>query len=333
MNGVIMQKTGGCLALFIVFMILASACERTDVELLDPDSAGVWTVYDMSDGLPSNQVSDIKLDRKGNLWFTFPGYGTAMYNNQTWTYYRASTSQILNDAVNCVAETADGQIVFGTSDGLSFLSSDNVWSSYNDPTSTMNINAIKVGSNGWIWVGTNDQGFYVNNGSGFTKVLTDQYKKVNSIEEGIQGNIYLGTDNGIIRWNGSTYSYITLAEGLPSNKISAIKLDKRERLWIGTRNGKTASWLDWRGIHQLNLMAGADSVHIKDIFEDRSGNVWFATRANGLIKYNGVIPYSYKVFNGFPDNNVNCIAEDKSGNLWIGLENKGLVKYTLPINK
>jgi ligand-binding sensor domain-containing protein len=84
-------------------------------------------------------------------------------------------------------------------------------------------------------------------------------------------------------------------------------------------------------MHQLNLMAGADSVNIRDIFEDRAGNVWFATGRNGLIKYDGVLPYSFKEFNGFPEDKVNCIAEDKDGNLWFGLESKGVVKYSLPI--
>jgi ligand-binding sensor domain-containing protein len=197
----------------------------------------------------------------------------------------------------------------------------------------MYVNSIKVASNGWIWVGTQNQGYYVNNGTGFAKNFNDKYKNVNVIEEGINGNIYLGTDNGIILWDGSGYSYISKDNGLPDNKISSLYLDKKERLWIGTDGGKTVSWLDKRGLHQLNLMTGMDSIHVKDIWEDRRGDVWFATFKNGLIRYDGVIPFSFRVSNGFRENMIYSIAEDKDGNLWFGLYSKGVAKYTLPIDK
>lgn len=337
MNGIIIRKNNSLWAVILVFMILTIACQRNEYDLLDPETAGVWTYYTTADGLPSDQVRDIKLDSRNNLWFTFPGYGMAKLADNTWTYYRASTTPILNDGVICVAEAADGKMIFGTSNGLSILSTTAtgiVWSSYLDPVTSMYVNTIKVASNGWIWVGTQSQGFYVNSGTVYTKNLTDQYKNVNFIEEGPQGNIFIGTDNGIIKWDGTAYSYITTTNGLPNNKVRSMHFDRKERLWIGTDGGKTVSWIDKRGLHQLDLMTGSDSVFVKDIFEDKSGDIWFATFNNGVIRYDGVIPHSYKFsLNGFPEDNVYSIAEDKDGNLWFGLYSKGLVKYTLPLNK
>jgi ligand-binding sensor domain-containing protein len=337
MNGIIIRKKNSLWAVTLVFVILLYACQRTEYFLLDPETAGVWTLYTTADGLPSNQVRDIKLDSKNNLWVTFPGYGMAKLANNTWTYYRASTTPLLNDGVICVAEAADGKMIFGTSNGLSILSattSGNVWSSYLDPVTSMYVNSIKVASNGWIWVGTQNQGFYLNKGSGFIKNFTDLYKNVNVIEEGPQGNIFIGTDNGIIKWDGTAYTYLTTSNGLPSNKIRSLRLDSKERLWIGTEGGKDVSWIDRRGMHQVNLMTGSDSVFVKDIFEDRSGDIWFATFNNGVIRYDGVLPHSYKFsLNGFPEDKVYSIGEDNEGNLWFGLYSRGLVKYTLPINK
>jgi len=316
-----------------VFLMLLYACERNNYDLLDPATAGVWTYFDTSTGLPSNHVRDIQRDSQGNLWFSFPGYGTAKYDNLTWNYYRTGATPLLNDGVICTAETTDGKIMIGTSNGISILDNNNVWSSYKDPVTSMFVNSIKVASNGWIWVGTQNQGYYVNKGSGFVKNVTDRYKNVNVIEEGVNGNIYLGTDSGLIRFDGSVYTYLSKANGLPDNKISSLHLDKKERLWVGTDGGKTVSWIDKQGLHQLNLMTGSDSVHVKDIWEDRSGDVWFATFKNGLIRYDGVIPYSFRVSNGFRENMIYSIAEDKEGNLWFGLYSKGVAKYTLPINK
>ena len=317
--------------LAVAAVLIVTSCERNDYELLDPESAGKWTLYTKADGLPSNYVEDIKLDSRQNLWFTFPGYGAGRYDYNSWTFFRTSTSDLLNDGVICLEESSSGTIIFGTSDGISFLSDSNIWSSYTDPASEMYVNTIKVASNGWIWVGTRDQGFYVNSGSGFTKTLLAQYKTVNIIEEGANGYIYLGTDNGIVRWNGVSYSYLGVADGLPNNRVTAMHYDRKGRLWIGTDAGKNISWIDDKGIHQVNLMTGTDSVKVRDIREDRKGDVWFATKDNGLIRYDGVVPHVIKDFNGITETIVNCIGEDRDGNLWFGLNSKGVVKYTLPV--
>jgi len=311
--------------------MLLSACERNDYDLVDPASAGKWTFYSTADGLPGNKVTDIQIDSRNNLWFTFPGEGTAKFDNSSWTYYKAGTTPLLDNLVNCVAEAADGRIIFGTADGLSILSATNVWSSWVDPVTSMYVNTIKVASNGWIWVGTANQGFYVNNGTAFTKMLTDNYKTVNIIEEGRGGNIFIGTDNGIVKWDGLTYSYITTDNGLPMNRVSSLYHDSRDRLWVGTAGGKTVSWIDTKGMHQLDLMTGADSIFVQDIFEDRKGNIWFATQRTGLIMFDGIIPIPESANNTIPDDRVNCIAEDREGNLWFGFESKGIASYTLPI--
>jgi ligand-binding sensor domain-containing protein len=331
MRGSSLRKHLRFAALALVFLMLFSACERNNYELADPASAGQWTYYSTADGLPGNRVTDIQLDSKNNLWFTFPGEGTAKFDNSSWTYYKAGSSPLLNNIVNCVAESADGKMIFGTSNGISILSSTNVWSSYVDPVSSMYVNTIKVASNGWLWVGTESQGFYVNNGTGFAKTLTDSYKNVNAIEEGASGYMFIGTDNGIVKWDGSSYSYITKASGLPADKISTLRFDSKKRLWVGTEGGKTASWIDSKGLHQVDLMASTDSLFIKDIHEDRKGDIWFATHRTGLIKFNGVYPVFFRTTNGFPEDKVNCIAEDKDGNLWFGFETKGIARYTLSI--
>ncbi len=318
----------------ILILIFIISCERNSYDLLDPDSAGVWTLFDVSDGLPGNKVSDIKLDSRNNLWMTFPGQGIAKYTDGSWTYYKAATSPLLSNTVSCVAETSDGNLVFGTSTGVSILSGSNTWSSYLDPVVTMIVTSVKVVSDGSVWVGTAGQGFYVNKGSGFVKTNVDSFKSitVNAIEEDNSGNIWIATNNGLIKWNGSGYSYMNVADGLPDKRISTILRDSKHNLWIGTKGGKTVSWIDTKGIHQLSLLNGRDSCAINDIFEDRGGNIWFATDSTGVIKYNGIIPHIYNIATRFPENTVNSIGEDKYGNLWFGLTTKGIVKYTLPIN-
>jgi ligand-binding sensor domain-containing protein len=337
-----MRKAGiiqnfGSFAGILVCLLALLSCERTNYDLLDPSSAGTWTHYDTSNGLPGNTVSGIKLDSEGNLWMTFPGQGAAeMAANGTWTTYKTSNSAILNNAATCLAQTASGTFIFGTSNGVSLLTGTSSWSSYIDMTATMIVTSIKVASNGAIWVGTSDQGFYVNRGSGFVKTIFSLYQNVNAIEEDNSGNIWIGTNRGLIKWDGSSYAFLTSINGspLPDNKISCIRQDGNNRLWIGTRGGKQVAWVDKSGLHNLSLMNGRDSCVINDIFQDRRGNVWFATANDGLVCYDGIVPKSFRTIDGLglPEDKIMTIGEDKNGNLWFGLESKGVVKYTLPIN-
>jgi ligand-binding sensor domain-containing protein len=329
----IIQNFGSFAGILLCSLALLS-CERTNYELLDTASAGKWTHYDTSNGLPGNTVSGIKLDNDGVLWMAFPGQGTAKYANGSWELYTKANSPILSNSINCLAQAIDGDIIFGTTNGISILSEGNIWTSYIDASTTMAVTSIKVASDGAIWVGTSDQGFYVNRGLGFVKTYIDLYQNINAIEEDNKGNIWIGTNRGLIKWNGTSLAFLADYNGslLPGNKISCIRQDRSNRLWIGTSGGKHVAWVDDSGLHNLSLLNGRDSCIINDIFQDRRGNVWFATANDGLVCYDGIIPKSYRIIDGLPEDKVRSIGEDKDGNLWFGLESQGVMKYTLPLN-
>lgn len=317
----------------LLALALATACEKTGDELYDPEEAGVWTLFNTASGLPSDNVEGIALDRDNNLWVTFPSSGAAKYSNGAWTVYRTTNSEILSDAVTSVSATDGGNIIIGTTDGISVLSANGLWTSYRDPeAATMYINCARVTSAGHIWVGTRDNGLYIDTGSGFTRLDETQFPNVMAIEEDNDNNVYVGTGNGIMKWNGTSWIRITEASGLPSNKVTALRTDNKGRLWVGTADGIRVAYIDMSGIRRISLMAGATATNITDIFEDRRGHMWFSTSGKGVIRYDGVIPHSYKLYNGFFEDDVTCIGEDEEGNLWFGLRSKGLVRYTLPLN-
>jgi ligand-binding sensor domain-containing protein len=319
-------------AVLIIIQVSLTTCEKPEYDLLDPSTAGTWTLYTTSTGLPSDQVRDIKLDTRNNMWVAFSGGGVGKYSNGTWTYYNTSNSPLVSNAVSALEPTSDGGMIIGTYYGICIVSASEGWSYFIDPyVTTMRINAIKVASNGWIWLGTQNLGFYVIFEDEYVNMYAEGFENVNAIEEDASGNIYLGTDNGLLKWDGSGYSYYSYMDGLPDNDIEALYYDSRRRLWIGTNGGDKIAWLDSNGIHQLSLMNGTSGTFVRDIFEDIKGNLWFGTWWDGLIQYDGEIPHSYKEYNGFTEDDVNALGEDAEGNLWIGLYSKGLVKYVLPL--
>ena len=326
-------KTDILEAIVIIFILsLSSACEKTEYDLLDTESAGVWKLYNTTTGLPSNQIKDIELDDSGNLWVAFSANGVGKLEDDSWSFYVSANSPIVNNSVTSLESGRNGSMIIGTENGLSYISATGQWSSYKDPLlATMQINCIRTISNGTTWIGTQDQGYYLDDGSDYTQVRVTPFTNINAIEGDSRGNVFLGTDIGLLKWDGSAMTTYTTANGLPDNDVRALFYDSSDKLWIGTSVGQTVSYLDDMGFHRVSLMNSTPGTTVEDIHEDENGDIWFATRLGGLIRYDGVISHSYKVYNGFFENDVTCISEDADGNLWFGLYSKGLVKYTLPI--
>ncbi len=106
------------------------------------------------------------------------------------------------------------------------------------------INDLLVSANGTVWIGTNGDGLYKYNSEidGF-----DHYSEkdglsnliINSMVEDDQGNIWLGTDNGLCHFNTKTQSFENYFKGIPARNFSqraAIKL-KSGKILMGTLHG------------------------------------------------------------------------------------------------
>lgn len=81
---------------------------------------------------------------------------------------------------------------------------------------------------------------------------------------------------------------------------------------------------------QLTTNNGLSNNFVSDIFQDRTGFLWFATD-DGLNRFDG---YEFKVYrnnpedeNSISDNTIISFSEDAKGNLWIGTKNGFVNRY------
>ena len=80
----------------------------------------------------------------------------------------------------------------------------------------------------------------------------------------------------------------------------------------------------WETYNTNNVLV---SDSILSVAEDSKGNLWFGTRSNGVIKYDGKIWSNYTENIGLVNNNyIQAIEEDRFGNIWFGTA-YGMSKY------
>lgn len=91
------------------------------------------------------------------------------------------------------------------------------------------------------------------------------------------------------------------------------KLDSNEK--------KEKQWID-----PLFEIEGQLCQHLRVIYQDKRGDLWFGTNVYGIMRYNGDTLAYFNDEHGFADGRVTGILEDDTGILWIG-SSGGLTKY------
>ena len=95
--------------------------------------------------------------------------------------------------------------------------------------------------------------------------------RIRAIAQTPDGYLWLGTDFGLLRFDGvrSVPWEPPAGESLPNTSIRSLLVARDGRLWIGTGAG-LASWKDGKLIHYLEL----EGLAVTSLLEDREGTVW-----------------------------------------------------------
>ena len=195
-----------------------------------------------------------------------------------------------------------------------------------------------------------------------------------TIFEDSRGAIWFGTTDGLTRYDGENFQTFTTEDGLSQNTIGLIFEDRHGMLWFADgvvlstlERGKpidmsymamplselakeleneipteTLTPTPPRGVSRYDgdmfrIFTLADGLlrdNVKDILEDKTGILWFAT-SSGVNRYDGKEITSV-IFNGpmgmdiLPDwwNQVTTITQDTAGNFWFG-STAGITYYNI----
>jgi len=201
-------------------------------------------------------VVSICEDGSGNLWVGTYSHGLRRFDRRTGKFvktYRhnpADPHSLSSDIVMRLFIDHKGVLWAGTSDGLDrFDALAERFTTYRfEPQSSLLILELIEDRQGKLWIGTESSGLrqfdpatgqlsIYRHDRGLPGTLSDN--RVNSVHIDRSGTMWVGTQNGLNRFDAHTggFSALTQRDGLPGNAVGCILEDKAGSLWMSTNNG------------------------------------------------------------------------------------------------
>src|SRR5271167_263214 len=189
------------------------------------------------------------------------------------------------------------------------------------------IGSMARGPDGSLWLGIFAAG--VGRGLGrltngvFQPFVTPEFDgsklSVTSILFDRDGNLWVSTGGkGVFRIHGEIVEHYGRADGLSSDSVVRLFLDREGILWAATTNG-IDSFRDPR-VASFTSFEGLGNDAPMGVLASRDGTIWVANRGSlDRILKAGVVS-SIRIENGLPGNQVSSLLEDRAGNLWVGVD-------------
>jgi DNA-binding CsgD family transcriptional regulator len=240
--------------------------------------------------------NDIEIDSTGKVWIATDGAGVYMFDGNEWYTYTMEQG-LPNNAVFGLTLDSKGAIWAATLAGIATLESDTwkvPYSAVNGSLIANKTHAIAFDSQANIWVGQIESGvsYYNNANAGWTYYSAEpgglggnQIRDivVRKANADIPESIWFATvDGGVSKYEQGKWTVYQIEDGLPSNTVTGIALDKYNRVWVATEAGvaylEGNQWILYNTLNTQNIAFGptCQGCPIDD------EHVWTGTLERGL---------------------------------------------------
>ena len=294
---------------------------------------GNWRRFSTRDGLAGNLIRCLLIAPDGALWVG-TGTGASRFNGADWKTYTIEDG-LSSNGINAMTVDRAGKIWLGTDNGVSCFDGAawSAWKGNTDYFIDQKVTGIAADATNRIWMSHRGagKGVTVFDGSQlkwYTTLNTDiPTDNIESVAAGSDGVLWFATGKGAIRYDGTAWKSYTTGDGLASNNVKTVMVDRNNSVWILYSQSENAgiTHLDADGPSTFTSADGLPDNTILSVAVSGDGAVWFGTRG-GVTRFDG------RSWESFPDSNhlissrITGIAEDPDGVLWFST-GMGLARF------
>jgi ligand-binding sensor domain-containing protein/signal transduction histidine kinase len=261
-------------------------------------------------------IQCLRFSRSGVLWVGSAD-GLFRYDGNQFVAVgpRVSTSQI--------QEAPDGRLLVVSAEGLIEINGSEVVT-HPQLARRLGVNNNQIfdvlkDRNGNIWYCT-AQGV-MRDSNGQIAKLGPTGVAANHAHEDAQGNVWLGTQNGLFRATATGLELV--ADEL---KVRSLYSDRDGNLWVGTNGDGLYRFRD-RGIRMFTKEDGLPSDVVMTVITTHDGAIWAGANCGGISRFDGTRFQTYAEKDGLVNSCVWTLAEDLNHDLWIGTWGGGAFRF------
>jgi len=148
---------------------------------------------------------------------------------------------------------------------------------------------------------------------------------VTALAKDNSGNIWIGCDSGLVKFDGSVFTTYSIAQGLPVKMVKCVEVIGNQ-VYVATNSG--LSRFDGVSFTNYNVTSGALATNnIVSIKAETPNLIWLGCD-DRLTEFNinaslTTTSYIDHIGTGI----INCIYIDSQNSKWLGVNNRGIVKY------
>jgi signal transduction histidine kinase/ligand-binding sensor domain-containing protein len=260
-------------------------------------------VIGRAEGLPIPAVSTVCEDGDGNVWIGTFGGGLNRWRDGALTRFDLPKGVNKGNFFSAYPDTQGHVWLSAGREDLFMLGN----GTFSQPSQLVHgIKVILVDHRGQVWMGrqngltclSNDVATNFGPDNGFER------KDVRALAEDRQGNIWIGTGDGVLsEFAGGKFTSYRMDDGLENQAIWSLLPDADGTLWVGTFRG---GLLRFKGgkFTRYTAQSGLHSDIICQILDDGLGKLWIGSR-NGIF----YLPKdSLKEFDAGKIRSLPCIA-------------------------
>ena len=177
------------------------------------------------------------------------------------------------------------------------------------------VTSIVQTRDGDVWMGTRDGGLFRDDHGKTVSIrsgLPDL--KVNCLLSYGEQSLWVGTDDGVVRWDGTKITDAGLPVSLGHFQALALVADRDGNVWVGT-DSRGLLRINSHGVEQFQTSDGSSPRAVTALFEDREGNLWIG-HADGIERLRDSAFVTFSAPEGLPTDGSNPVFVDSENRMW-----------------